>query len=214
MRPDVPGVGSKWSVIWSGIALGLLVTGVTAWLIVDLRARTIADRQKELIRFGILVTEVAERALQAIDLAERDVLEDMRQKGVETAADLAAYAQPEAMHSQLAKRIAGLPQSEALSIIDANGAVLSFSALWPTPATNVAYRPYFERAKSDGAPNMLLSLTVPNYSDGRPALFMIRRVTATNGSFLGIIIGRVRSRYFEDLYRTYYRRVPAQSPFP
>jgi methyl-accepting chemotaxis protein len=202
MRPDVPGVGSKWSVIWGGVLLGLLVTGVTVWLMVDLRQRTIIARKQELIRFGTLVTEVAERALQAIDLAERDLLEDMRQKGVESPAALAAYAEPESVHIQLKKRITGLPQSEALTIIDANGMPLSFSGRWPASNADLSQRPYFQRAKADPSSDVFLSLAVTNYSNGQLALFVVRRVTATNGSFLGVIVGRVHAAYFEDLYKS------------
>ena len=202
MRPDVPGVGSKWSVIWGGVLLGLLVTGVTVWLMVDLRERTVSARKQELVRFGTLVTEVAERALQAIDLAEPEVLEDMRQKGVETPAALASYTAPEALHIQLKKRITGLPQAEALTIIDANGSPLSFSGRWPSEYVNLSQRPYFQRAKADHAADVFLSLAMTNYSEGERMLLVVRRLTATDGSFLGVIVGRVHRAYFEDLYKS------------
>ena len=188
--------------IGGGIVLGLLVTSAILWLMVDLRERRIASQQRELVRFGTLVAEVAERALQAIDFAERDVLEDMRHKGVETDAALAAYAGPESLHLQLRKRISGLPQVEALTIIDAGGTVQSFSKMWPGPHNNVVHRPYFQHAQAPGAPDVFLSLTVPVYGDGTPALFVNRRLTASDGRFLGLMVGRVAGSYFESLYKS------------
>jgi hypothetical protein len=114
--------------MWGGAVLALLVTSITLWLTLDLRDRAIRNWQQELARFATLVAEVAERGFQAIDEAEREILDDMRQKEVGDATALAAYAQPPALQIALQKRMALLPQDESIAILDSNGIMVTLRA--------------------------------------------------------------------------------------
>jgi methyl-accepting chemotaxis protein len=153
-------------------------------------------------RFATLVAEVAERGLQAIDVAEREVLEDMRQKNVASEAELRAYAEPEAFQMALQKRVGTLPQDDSIAIIDAKGAIICLSTVWPPPPFDLSTRPYFMHAKADPSQDIFLAMVPPLEGDRRPTLFIGRRISAPDGRFLGVILGRINTHYFEDLYRS------------
>ena len=202
MKPDFSGAASKRGLISGGVILALLVTGLTGWLTIDLRERAIALRKQELSRFGTIVVEVAERALQGIDLAQRNVVEEIRQKGVSNAAQLRAYATPQSINTMLRRSIADLPQAQTLTIVDSQGELLSSSRDWPFAVMNVSDREHFQRAKSDPHLDGFLSSVVVNRFDGLPTIFIVRRITAPDGQFLGLVLGGVRLGYFDDLYRS------------
>jgi type II secretory pathway component PulM len=128
MSPNRAEQNARRRLMWGGAVLALLVTSITLWLTLDLRDRAIRNWQQELARFATLVAEVAERGFQAIDEAEREILDDMRQKEVGDATALAAYAQPPALQIALQKRMALLPQDESIAILDSNGIMVTLRA--------------------------------------------------------------------------------------
>ena len=194
--------GAKSSMIWCGILFAAVVTGVTIWLMFDLRQRTIETRQAELLRFRTLLGEAAERSLQAVDIAQRELIADIRKKGVLESDALAAYAAPEYMHEELERRIAGVPQTDALIILGSDGKLLNYSRNWPIPTAFVADRPYFIRAKGDPAQDGFIAEVKSTRTENRARLYIVRRVTGRDGAFIGVVMGSIRFEYFENLFKT------------
>ena len=52
-------------------------------------------------------------------------------------------------HLLLKEKIAGLPQVDAVTMIDADGKLLNFSRYWPIPDVNISDRDYFKALKAD-----------------------------------------------------------------
>jgi methyl-accepting chemotaxis protein len=194
--------GAKRRMIWCGILFALVVTGVTIWLMFDLRQRTTETRQEELLRFRTLLGEAAERSLQAVDIAQRELIADIRQKGVLDPDALAAFAAPEDMHEELERRIAGVPQTDALIIVGADGKLLNYSRNWPIPTAFVADRPYFVRAKGDPGQDGFIAEVQSTRTENRTRLYIVRRVTGRDGAFIGLVMGSIRIEYFENLFKT------------
>ena len=201
MKPEFFGPGSKRGLVVGGAMLALLVTGITAWLTIDLRARAIAAQRSDLEHLALVESEVAERALQAFDLAQRAVVDDVRQSGVMDLGGLRNYAASLALHTALQRRMAEFPQGEAIAIIDANGDLLNSSLGWPPAAVNLAARDYFQRAKADLHADGYLSSMLKIGDGGRPVIVLVRRITAPDGRWLGLVLGAVRLAYFDALYK-------------
>jgi methyl-accepting chemotaxis protein len=202
MSPDNSEQHARRRLIWGGLCLALLVTGITLWLTLGLRDRAIKNWQQELSRFATLVAEVAERGLQAIDEAEREILDDVRQRNISDSAELAAYTRPQAFQIVLQKRMGTLPQDESIAIVDANGMMVALSSDWPAPRLDLSQRAYFRHAKTDPTTEPFLAVFEGVYGDLRPTLFLGHRISARDGTFLGVIISRIKTDYFNDLYRS------------
>ena len=194
--------GSKFGAVYAGLLFGLIVSGVTAWLILDLRQRTIESRAAELERFATLVAEVAERALQAIDLAQRDVLKDIQQHFSAGGVPIDFYARSATLYAYLIDRIADLPQADALTVIGADGKVRNISRGLPPPDVDLSNRPYFLRARADPAHSEFLDSVENSLTNGNRTNFLVRRINGTDGTFLGVITGSLRLSYFEELFRS------------
>jgi methyl-accepting chemotaxis protein len=193
--------GSRANIIGTGCLLALVATAIAAGLAADLYRQAVAARRQELSQFATLVAEVAERSLQAIDLAQADVLQELRQRRLSTVAELMEYATSASFHAQLQRRFAALPQADSLLIADANGQLLNDSQAWPVPLINIAGQPYFRNARADPGQDGVLSQVLPNHTNGATTVFVVRRITAPNGDFLGVVLGSARLSYFEALYR-------------
>ena len=194
--------GSKWHIAGGGILLGSVVTGLAAWLAIDLYGQTVAARRQELGQFATLVAEIAERGLQAIDLAASDVVEDIRQKQVNTEAALTDYVATELFHTQLERRFVGLPQADSLLVVGADGHFLNDSRQWPPSPVNVADRAYFQRARGDPGADGMLSEVLLSRTTGVMSLVIVRQIRASSGEFLGLVLGGIRLAYFEELYHS------------
>jgi methyl-accepting chemotaxis protein len=193
---------SKRRVVWGGATLAVVVTGVTVLSTLDQRDRALELRKQDMMRFATIVAEVADRALQAVDRAQRDTVEEMQKQGVATAADLEAYAAPETAGLYLRQRIAGLPQAETLSIFNAQGRLLATSVPSPPPAIDISDRSHFQEAKQDLTRDGFLSTVLKNRVNGNATFYIIRHIIGPDGQFLGLVLGGMRLAYFEELYKS------------
>ncbi len=195
------GAGPRVSlVVRLGVVLGILIAVAAGLLINDAYHRMLKATQKNLISLSVVLADQADRAFQAIDLVQQGVINDIGAARIGTEADFVAYASSRAIHDALADRIAGLPQANAITLIDQNGKLLNFSRFWPIPDVNVSDRDYFQALKDDPALDRFVSRPVANRGDGTWTLYMARRLLTADGQFLGLVLGAVELGYFEQLY--------------
>ena len=86
-------------------------------------------------------------------------------------------------------------------VVNSEGRVINFTRSWPAPEIDNADRDYFKALKEDPNLKTYISQPVQNHGSGRWSIFLARRVNGANGEFLGVILGTVELRYFEDFYR-------------
>lgn len=103
------------------------------------------------------------------------------------------------LHERLDKLGGGYPQVSAISVFDANGALLVTSRGFPTPAFSVAGREDFVHARElEGATYFSRSL----YTPGGEAVFCTTVARfGPNGQFLGTVTIALRGQYFANFYR-------------
>ncbi|WP_245442568.1 bifunctional diguanylate cyclase/phosphodiesterase [Methylobacterium terrae] len=174
------------------IGAGLLVHG--------LHAHAVAEIERGLVGLSTVLADQADRALQAIELVQDTVIGEFRSAGIAREADYAALAGRPALHEALKTRIAALPQLNAVTVIDRNGALLNFSRYWPIPTVNIADRDYFKALAADAALERYIGQPVRNRGDGAWTIYIARKVRAPDGAFLGLVLGAVELGYFERLY--------------
>src|SRR4029077_10408331 len=59
----------------------------------------------------------------------------------------------------------------------------------------------FRALKDDSNLKSYISAPVQNRGTGTWTIFLVHRVSGANGEFLGLILGAIEMRYFEDFYR-------------
>jgi signal transduction histidine kinase len=85
-------------------------------------------------------------------------------------------------------------------MIDDRGTLLNFSRYWPIPAVNVADRDYYKALKNDPSLESFVGEPVQNRGDGNWVIYLARRLDDPNGQFLGMVLGTISLRYFENFF--------------
>ena len=91
------------------------------------------------------------------------------------------------------------PHFGAIRIYDQNGNLTRDSAVVHPATSNRADRPFFAAHRDD--PNLGLFISNPQQLDGAYSLIVSRRVSGSDGSFLGVVAGSIKFGYFQDLFK-------------
>jgi PAS domain S-box-containing protein len=182
----------------TAVMIGLLLAACIAiWL---LRLGAIADTEADDHRLGVVLAEQTARTFQAVDVALQEVSDRIASSGVndlETLHDLFGGLD---VHEALAKRLIDLPQAEAFSIIDATGHLVNASRQWSMPDYSRATQDYFRHFANAPDPNPYISEPGTSRSSGAPTVFLVRRLTASDGRFLGIVSAPILLGYFDAFF--------------
>jgi hypothetical protein len=129
-----------------------------------------------------------------------DIERDMDRSTVTTPERFGAVMGTQAINVDFISRLSGLPQANALVVFGADGAQLNDTRAWPQPPVSVADRAYFRAAAEAGSPVLSISDPLLGRVSGKRVVFVLRRVVAPDGAFLGLLAASVRLDYLQDFY--------------
>ncbi|MCK2055969.1 EAL domain-containing protein [Methylobacterium sp. 37f] len=184
----------------AGALLGLVIAASAVLFVMDLHDRAVSDTEQNLISLTTVLADQADRALQAIELVQEAVIDEVRAAEITTPAAFDVHLTTRAMHESLRARTAALPQVNAVTVVDHTGRLRNFTRFWPIPDVNISDRDYFQALASDPALQRFISEPVQNRGNGTWTLYIARKISAPDGNFLGLVLGAVELHYFTGLY--------------
>jgi signal transduction histidine kinase/NO-binding membrane sensor protein with MHYT domain/ActR/RegA family two-component response regulator len=187
------------------VALGaiLLITcavGTNTILLGKLRANTLRSAETDLARHTLMLGEQTSHSFQSVDLVLSKVGDYLGRESVNDARSYNRVGTGSGTHVFLRELITGLVQLEAVTLVDANGAVLNSSRTWPVNNISVADRDYFKALKADPSLESFIGAPVRNRISGTWVISLARRLDDPNGHFMGLVFGAVSVRYFENFF--------------
>jgi len=187
------------------LAIGLLAITVifaaTGWMIWQAHAREMANAVRELTTLDLILVEDSERALQAVDLVLRSMQDRFASEKIATTDDLRQFNGTKDMSDRMASRTAGIPQIEAVEIVDADGKLVNSSRHFPPGDQDVSNRDYFKALREAPKDTLFISEPAEDYGSGLPSIYLARRIEAADGTFLGVIVGAIKLSHFENLFK-------------
>jgi diguanylate cyclase (GGDEF)-like protein len=181
-------------VLMAAIAIG---TGI---MILNSRDQAITESQRELKNTALILAEETDQAFRSLELVQKSILERIHSLGVRSSEELGNQLSGKDVHLALKGQISGLPNVDAITLIDSNGKLINFSRYWPIPVVNVRDRDYFKALKSDTQMSSFISEPVRNRGTGSWTIYRAQKIVAPNGEFLGMILGAIELRYFETFF--------------
>ncbi len=166
-----------------------------------LRAQAIADVTLINESLSLVLSDQAERSLEAVELTQIDFLEQMRSAGVHTADDLRRLMSSEAVHLALHDRVPGLPQLAGIVITDDHFDVINSSISWPQPKANAAQHEFALAMRENPAIDRLPGSLSYTALTGKLTLYVTRTIRGDDGAFVGNIMGLVKLDFFDRLYK-------------
>ncbi len=191
---------ARFLLIACGVLVGLVLAGGTVVVIRQMHQNALAAAERELSNMSLAVAEQTDHGFQAVETVELSLIEHMRQLGIDTPEEFVRQMSPRDVQSSLRDRIVGVPQVEALSLIDRNGRLLNFSRDRPLPDINVADRDYFQALSGNDPPTSFISAPVESRSTGASTFYIVHRFSAPDGAFIGLVVVAIEPTYFEQIF--------------
>ena len=187
--------------IVGGALLSALILAATVFVILETRAKEILDAKSVLMTLNLSLAEQTARAIQGVDLVLDSIVDQVKADGVESAADFERIETGAATYRLLKARAADVPQLDAVAMVAVDGHVINFSRYYPIPDIKVADRDYFQVLRDAPTTRPYISAPVENRGNGTWTLYVARRISDPSGQFVGLVLGAINLRYFEELYR-------------
>ncbi len=182
------------------IILICISAGSNLFFLTNLRESALVHAEEDLSRHSLTLAENADRSVKSVDLVLSSVRDYLVRGGASDAATYRRIAADYQTHLLLEEKIAGLPQIDAVTLIDADGTLLNFSRYWPIPDVNISDRDYFKALKNDTGLQSFVSAPVQNRGDGTWNIYLARRLTGAKGEFMGMLLGAMSVPYLENFF--------------
>lgn len=170
-------------------AMSACVLGLVIWKALDARSVALAQGERDIRNLAHSLAEHASRSIQSADIAMSGIV------------DLLKYQRPRADRTNLFLRntVSSLPQIREMGVLDAEGRWI-YSSLERTPDYTNADRPYFTYHRDSTDPNLQISDPLQSRLTGRRTLLLTKRISAMDGSFIGVLLAAIDGDYFDAFY--------------
>ena len=189
--------------VWTLAVAACVAIAVCALLLVaGFRQRELSSARKTVSGLDAVLAEETARSLQNVALVLDALVTEAARDGVATGEDLARLRSDADTRALMRARAAGLPQVEALTLVDAAGHAVNSTREGPTPSIDLSDREYFRRVRDAEAPGTVLGAPGENRVTGVRTAFVARRIAGPDGSFAGAAIATVGLDHFTRFYRS------------
>jgi PAS domain S-box-containing protein len=198
-------------VLGGAIIVALAIVSLTTLVLWRQQQGQLEEGLESVAALDLLVAAQSERAFETVGVVLDDVSIDLQAQGVASADALRRAAGDEATFRVLRAKMAGLAQLESLAIATSTGDVINRTRSYPiTSPTSVANREYFVRLRDHPEIKAYISPALPG-ADGKPIIYIGKRLNAPNGAFIGIALAALHGEYFQELFTNYLRALPGGS---
>jgi len=194
---------TRLTLFWAEAIIALLVLGLVAiagLTALATREQTISNETNSLARLSLILAESTQRIVFDADLALSSLEEKVEHAGVRSPDAFRRFAATPEIHGLLQERIVQTADVDTLAFIDANGIVINTSRSWPPDGVSVSDREYFNTLRDSPPASYAISAPLENRLTGHSVIILARRISAPDGSFLGLAIATIATSRFEKLF--------------
>ncbi|MCA6109096.1 bifunctional diguanylate cyclase/phosphodiesterase [Bradyrhizobium cenepequi] len=192
----------RWLILGGILLIVSIAIGATV-MAKNFRERALRNAERELENTTLLLARHFDQQLQDFEVVQQDVIRFMRLSGIATTREnFRQRLSGEDIHLTLKSKIDALSYVGGINVFDADGVLINSSSRWPVASVSVADRSYFRTFKSDPqSPERLLE-PVHSRITGAWTVLLARKVTGTNGEFLGVVGRGIEPANFERFFAT------------
>ncbi|MGV7207606.1 ATP-binding protein [Oxalobacteraceae bacterium A2-2] len=184
----------------TGAALVFTILAALSFALYQVRLTELDDWSGQLNNMSLLLAEQTSHEMGAADLVLDGMLERIATLGVRDDASLRERLSGEAEFQRLVDRKRAVPQIDVATVVAANGDIVNFTRAYPHPPINLADRDYFHAHRERDGLGLYVSQPVRNKGNGDWTFYLTRRISAPDGSFLGVVLVGVSSRQLSSFF--------------
>jgi diguanylate cyclase (GGDEF)-like protein len=188
-----------WLIVCGVLLIAAIVIG-TAVMVGNFRERALNSSERELENTVLLLARHFDQQLEDAEVIQNSLVEYVYAAGIASADDYRRQMSRRDVHLMLKAKLSALSYVGAVNVFDSDGKLINASGVWPVPDISVADRAYYKTFISGPqSPTILLE---PVYSrvTGAWTTIIARKVTGTDGEFLGSISRGVEPAHFEKFF--------------
>ncbi len=156
----------------------------------------IADARRSGRDLTTVFAENVGQSSQVVESVLDGLISEVRREGLEDPEGYRNWVGRRETFDLLSERLVNLPQADVVTFTDDVGKVVNITRAWPTPSVNLADRDYFRHLARQRGAGLFISEPVQNKVTASWTIYFAKRVEATDGRFLGVVLIGVRPEYF------------------
>ena len=186
------------------IALGLIGLSVAAigLTVLALRDDALSDAAEAKANIASVLADQTAMSVRAIDVVAAEIEDKFSSFGAVDHDDYKRHLRSEDTWNYLIRRLARLPEADAVALVDKDGILANTTRIWPARPYDIKHRDIYTNAKDKSEDKLHVSNLTVNPLSGEQTLFFSRRLRAQDNDFLGLLVIGVKLSYFEHIYNS------------
>jgi diguanylate cyclase (GGDEF)-like protein/PAS domain S-box-containing protein len=197
--PSVRKSPIHWLILCGGLLIAAILVG-TAVMVGNFRERALVSTERELENTVLLLARHFDQQLEEAEVIQNSLVEYVYTAGIGTPEEFRRKMSGEDVHLMLKSKLSALSYVGGVNVFDASGKIVNASSVWPVPAVSVADRDWYKLFSSGPqSPTVFLE---PVYSrvSGAWTTIIARKVTGSDGEYLGSISRGIEPAHFEKFF--------------
>jgi diguanylate cyclase (GGDEF)-like protein len=185
-----------------GVTLVLAVAAIAAitFTISGLRSDAIEGAIREQSNLANVLGQQVSYSTQLIEKALGDVEAFVTRLHPENESEFRDLMRAEEVHRFLDAQNVSLLKADAISIVDNRGDFLASTRSWPAPPINIGDREHFLYSRDHTDEKIHIGVPTVSRVSNETTLFFTRRLTASDGTFIGEILVGMNLRFYKSAY--------------
>lgn len=186
--------------IGCGLFLIVAIAIATAIMVFNFRERALESSERELENTVLLLARHYDQQLDDVEGPLTDLIAQIHLAGVVSPDDFKRQMSTPEMHLLMKAKVSGPSNMAGINVYDAEGTLINSSEVSAVPAVNIADRAYFKALKlSPEVTANQIELVRSRFSGGLKTV-IARKVTGSDGRFLGVISRAIAPARFEEFF--------------
>jgi diguanylate cyclase (GGDEF)-like protein len=188
-----------WLILCGVLLIAAIVIG-TAVMVGNFRERALSSSERELENTVLLLARHFDQQLGDAEVIQNSLVEYIYAADIGTPEDYRRRMSGEDIHLMLKAKLSALSYVGGVNLFDSDGKLINASSVWPVSDVSVADRTYFKVFTSGPLSPTVLIEPVYSRVSGAWTTIIARKVTGTDGEFLGVISRGVEPAHFEKFF--------------
>ncbi|HVX79452.1 MAG TPA: EAL domain-containing protein [Bradyrhizobium sp.] len=186
--------------ILCGLGLIAVIAIVTTMMVNNYRRQTLKSEETNLENTVSMLARHFDQQLTDFVTVQKDIVGEIRSRGITTPSDLAAEMGTAEQHKMLCVRLSNTTDVAGLNIYGANGELINSSKNWPVPAVNISDREYFKELKTDTGRLPYRMEQVRSRYSGKWTTAVAYRISGPHDEFLGVVVRGLYAGALESFF--------------
>ena len=189
----------NWLILCGAILSAAILVG-TIVMIDQFRERALANGQRELENTVLLLTRHFDQQFEDSNIIARNIIAQTGIPQMTSPDDFREKMSGVEAHELLKSKVSVLSYIGDVNIFDVNGRLINSSGPGPLPDIDISDREYFATLRSGPPYTSLLAESVRSYFTAGWTTVMSHRLSAPDGTFLGVMGRRIDPANFETFF--------------